>query len=727
MTSQQGYTSESEFGALSNEEESEPFEELRLHLQTLKRHVALIVVVALVGTVLAALRTWRLPAIYSSSASIRLTKEAPDPAQAKYAMYWDGMSAQYLNSEIRDMTSLTLAQEVIRSRPKVAAELADDAGTDDLTVLAGMFLSGVSISPDETTYVVDINYTSTKPERCAVFANALADAYTDQRLSLWGDKTRQAEESIAEVASNLSVTLATSQRKLRNFVERNQIPLFERQETILLAQVGANNTELSEIQRERIRLEAEREAMQRVRELGRDLESAPSVADSAVIGLLRSRLADTELQLASLRQRYGEAWPEVQSLRSQRDQVKLLLRQEIDLLVSQLDARLEARTSEEQGLQRRARQLREKSRELAAVSTEYKTLKDDVEANRAFLDSFDERRKDITAYSRVGVDKVRVVDQAVGARRIGPNHTKNVVTGAVMGLAFGVVFALLIDRLSDRITNFQQATRTLHIPVLAVVPEVSDATGRDMDRYSITNSRSIYAEAFRRGRVQLNATGAFPQRGCAVLMCASGVPQEGKTSCAVNLAIAAAHVGKRTLLIDGDIRGPRAHGVFQLPISPGLVDALGGMGPLQAIHDTDVENLYVMPSGQTALNAAQLLGRGGHFADLVNVLRGQFDRIVIDTPPIAAFSDGTLMAPSADAVVLVVSGRASRRSATLLAFTELSRVGREPVGILFNHQSQSDYGYFGYYYQQYGGRYTEPDARPPAMPVDEPVGEEAEG
>ncbi|RMG15465.1 MAG: polysaccharide biosynthesis tyrosine autokinase [Planctomycetota bacterium] len=702
---------ESQLGRL--EDEDELHEDLWVYLQTLRRQLPLVLVVAGACTLLATLRTLRLPAVYAATASLRLVREPPDPIQAKYAYRWDGIPQEYLNSEIRDMTSLSLARAVIESNSVIARQLAEDIGSEDPNALAMAFLAGVDVHPEETTYVVDVTYTSSHEERCALYANALAEAYTRQRKSLWGQKTRQTEASVAVVVSRLGATLAASRKKLEEFLSSNQTPLFERQEELLIQQIDANNRALEAVRRDRIALDASLETIRRVLEQGRPLDMAPPVAQSPVVSMLRRNLAEAELELAGLEQRYGENWPQVRAARARRDQLKLLLRQEIDTILGQLESQRQQRLSEEEGLSQRAQQLREQSRQLARRARLYESLKKEVEANERFYEEFIQQQKDISAYSRVNVAEVRIVDPALAAVRVGPNHVRNVLVGALLGLFAGVLAALGLDRFSDRVRSLAEAQR-LGPPVLGAVPELSDVSGRELDRYALSNPSSAYAEAFRRARVQLNATGAFPSEGCGVLVCVSGVPREGKTLCSVNLAVAEAQAGRRTLLVDGDMRNPRVHKVFAADPAPGLRNALEEGEGLEFLQSTDVENLYLLPAGQGEENAANLLGSGEAFARLIGGLRQRFDRIVIDTPPVAAFSDGVLMAVAADAVVLVVSARTSRRSASQLAVVELSRVGREPVGVILNQRPGSDYGYYyGDLYYGYGYGYgpSQPPAR----------------
>ena len=685
-------------------------DELRTYLLVLKRRLPLILVVAGICLALAALRTARLPSVYASFARLQLSKEAPDPSQAKYVMYWDGVQKEYLNTQLRVLQSMTLALEVVQTNPDIARELEADLGSDDPATIAGAMLGGVVVSQVPDTYLVDVSYESTKSERCARYANAFSAAYLAQLQALWGEKTETALKKFADEAENLRQKHDRSVKELRDFLESNQTPLVERYEELLVNRIQENSSALTHVQRQRIRLDADLEAIQRVLEQGKPLEGAAPIARDQVILQLRTQLKTAELDLATLTRQYGESWPEVQSAQGRRTQLKLQLGREIETIQAQLQSERSAKIAEEKGLTQRARQLHEESRDLARRTRLYEHLKGEVDSNRKFYEELNTRLKEIASYGRVNVTNARVVDPAREAYRVSPNHTRNLTVGLLFGLALGVALALLLERLTSRIRSAEEATQLLNLPVLGVVPEVKDVAPSELDLYALSNSRSVFAEAFRRARVQLNAVGAFPAERCGVLLCSSGVPREGKTLCAVNLAIASAQAGRKTLLIDADMRSPRAHKVFGMRSTPGLGQLLESETLLDvALLSTEVPGLWLLPAGTTGQNPAETLARGSTFADLIGQLRQRFDRIVIDTPPVAAVSDGTLMAGAADAVLLIVSAKESIRSATLLARTELARVGAEPHGLLFNQQGQGDAGYYYYGYYQ---RYTEPSAMP---------------
>ncbi len=683
-------------------------DELRAYLAILRRHLPLIVAVALACTAAAALRTLRLPRVFAASARIQLAKEAQGPLEREMRIWQSELiQLEYINTQVKVLESTSLAESMLEQQPRITNELRADlhdpeAGPLPLGSLAEAYKFGLVVSTVRDTYLVDVTYESTDPERCPRYANALAEAYIRELKSRWGEKTETATEKLGEQLDVLSERLEASQTTLRKFLEDIQVADFGEAQRLLYARIEGNNGALAGVQRERNRLDAELEAVQRVLDQGRPIESAPAIADDRLVQQLRQELADAELRVVELGERYGPSWPEVKAARAKRDQLKLLLRREIETIRGQLQARRDARIAEEQGLLERARQLDEENRELARRARMHEALQSEVESNRRLYQENVNLLKEIGISGQTTPTNVRVVDWAREAVQVRPNHTRNLALGGALGLLLGVVIALVVERLSDRIRSTHDATRALGIPVLGVIPEVAEVTDLELDRYALTQPHSVFAEAFRKARLQLTAVGAFPEAGCGVLLCSSGLPREGKTVCALNIAIACAQAGARTLLIDGDMRNPRLHRVFDRPLEPGLGQVLGGLEAWEpTLSPTQVPNLVLLAAGATRENPAELLARDRSFEDLLTRLRGQFERIVIDTPPVAAVSDGTEMAAHADAALLIVSARASSRTATVLAHTELTRVGAAPQGILFNHQGPSDLGAYYSYYRSY--------------------------
>jgi capsular exopolysaccharide synthesis family protein len=204
--------------------------------------------------------------------------------------------------------------------------------------------------------------------------------------------------------------------------------------------------------------------------------------------------------------------------------------------------------------------------------------------------------------------------------------------------------------------------------------------------------RSRAAEAYRTIRAAIDVTTALPSPGApapvgretpTILIC-SPTPGDGKSTTASNLAIALANAGHRTLLIDCDLVRPVQHMIFHADPAVGLAAVAAGEGKLaDAVQPTVVPGLYVLPAGPLPPNPSDLL-TGRRFALLMEALRSAFDRIVIDSPPLATSSDGMVLASSADATLLVVRLNQSLRDTATRAVDALQRSGANVLGVVAN-------------------------------------------
>jgi capsular exopolysaccharide synthesis family protein len=199
-----------------------------------------------------------------------------------------------------------------------------------------------------------------------------------------------------------------------------------------------------------------------------------------------------------------------------------------------------------------------------------------------------------------------------------------------------------------------------------------------------------------------------------VIQVVSSVSQEGKTLASVNLGIAVARIGKKVLVIDADLRKPRIHKIFQVPPSPGLSNLLAGQDgePLEEYIRSyeGVSGLYYMTSGDIPPNPAELLSSDG-MRELIETLKGQFDQIIIDTPPATIVTDGVIVSGLVQATIVIV--RAFSTQTAMLAQTRevLTRAKAKIAGAVLNNVDMPRRGYYyhTYYYQQnryYGEKET---------------------
>jgi capsular exopolysaccharide synthesis family protein len=270
--------------------------------------------------------------------------------------------------------------------------------------------------------------------------------------------------------------------------------------------------------------------------------------------------------------------------------------------------------------------------------------------------------------------------------------------GLVLGLVCGVGLAFLIELMNDLVRTARDVSRYLQVPLLGIIPDddEDDDLPRETDLYQVVRHMpySQLSEAYRRFRTNLELS--KPK----TMLIASGEPEDGKTTCAANLALSLVAKGKKVVLIDGNFRQPMLQKVF-----PRLAtDAKGGQYGLsnllmgqctirQGIRPAGVEGLDVIDTGLLPPNPMELLS-SPRMDTLIQELRKVYDHIILDSAPVLLVSDAKVLARLADATVLVLNADATRRGAALRVLHEMRSVNTRVVGVvLFGARSLSG-GYF---------------------------------
>jgi capsular exopolysaccharide synthesis family protein len=214
--------------------------------------------------------------------------------------------------------------------------------------------------------------------------------------------------------------------------------------------------------------------------------------------------------------------------------------------------------------------------------------------------------------------------------------------------------------------------------------------------------KSAAAEAYR--TLRTNITFASPDKPVHVIMATSTSPDDGKSTTIANLAITFAASGASTMLVDGDLRRPHLHTIFGLPNEQGLTTmvvemarvATGGTEPTIPLQNTQVANLQVLTSGPVPPNPAEILS-SQRMTELLEMLRGKADYVLIDTPPIIAVTDAAVLASRVDGVLLVVNAGKTKRELAIKARDMLKQVNANVIGVVLNNAQvdKSAYAYYG--------------------------------
>lgn len=215
----------------------------------------------------------------------------------------------------------------------------------------------------------------------------------------------------------------------------------------------------------------------------------------------------------------------------------------------------------------------------------------------------------------------------------------------------------------------------------------------------IDDPKSVIAEAYRVLRTNLQFSAV--DKPLKTILVTSSVPQEGKSLVIANLAISIASTGKKTLLVDADLRRPKQHKNFLLENHIGLSNLLAENLPLdKVLHTTKVDTLHVITSGPVPPNPAEMLGSDRMYK-FIEEVSSIYDTILFDTPPVNSVADASILSPRMDGIILVIEAGSTEREASIIAKQQLEKVNARILGVVLNKVQQKGGSYY-YYYYYYG-------------------------
>ena len=284
-----------------------------------------------------------------------------------------------------------------------------------------------------------------------------------------------------------------------------------------------------------------------------------------------------------------------------------------------------------------------------------------------------------------------------------PRVLLNTVLAALVGLLLALGVAFLAEYLDDTVKSAEDVEEATGLPTLGAITRIKTDKGRSEIYRMITllYPRSPITEAFR--TLRTNTEFASVDTPLRTLLVTSSVQGEGKTTTAANLAVVFGQTGRRTLLVDADLRKPGVHTILGLPNKVGLSTLLLNEGAAldSLTQDTEQENLRVLTTGPLPPNPAELLG-SQRFLVVLEHLTSVFDIVVIDSPPVQAVADAAILSAIVDGTLFVIDSGKTRRNAVRLGREALAKAGANMLGAVLNRLSPKARGEGYYYYSHYG-------------------------
>jgi capsular exopolysaccharide synthesis family protein len=357
------------------------------------------------------------------------------------------------------------------------------------------------------------------------------------------------------------------------------------------------------------------------------------------------------------------------------------------------------------------RMLQQRVTETEGIQTEYDMLKSRVTTARATHEWLLKLSEQSYVFSQeFDPRNISIVDAAtLPEKPARPKRAINTLLGMVFGVIVGVCVAFFAEYLDDTIKSPTDVETTLRTPFLGLIPALTKSlSSAPVETIVESEPKGTIAESYR--AIRTNIIFSSDRQIKRIVITSSG-PSEGKTTTAVNIANVMARAGDKTLLIDGDMRRPRVHKIFGLDSAArGLSNYLVGGAPLDGLFQpTRVEGLSVLTAGPIPPNPVELLN-SPRLKELFEVAARQFDRIIVDTPPVIAVTDSAILSRLADAVIVAVHGGRTHRDVVKRAIDVVQNVGGHILGVILNNvnifrASYYDYYYYSYYRYAYGYKY----------------------
>ncbi|WP_132999531.1 GumC family protein [Luteimonas arsenica] len=690
-------------------------------------------VLGVLGTVvaLALITTLMMPPVYRATAVLQIDRESVQILQVEGVGNAEAAAPDFLTTQYELLKSRALAERVANElnidaatverldstgwwqratsalRPQ-AASAGDEPGTDEtgeadalvgLGQAVGIVRRGLTVEPVRNSRLVRVHFDSTLPAFSARVVNAVADGFIAHAIERKFDASSYASKYIEEQLALAKGRLEESERALVAFATKeNIVRSGEGSQSLESQNLGALNAALAAAQNDRIRAQA---AWSQVSGGGQ----LPAAAISgSILNTLQQQRATLNAEYQQQLKTFKPEYPSMLALKGQIDEVDRQIAQERNAVRASIKAEYDAAQSRENMLVAQIDGLRTKTLDVDSRSIDYNILSREVDTNRQLYDSLLQRYKEVgvAAGAGVGTNNISIVDRAIPPTgRFKPNLPLNLAIGMMLGLMLGVLLAFVLEFLDDTLKGPEDVEQQLRLAVLGIIPHLKKQTVAQ----AMADPRSAFAEAYRsvRTALQFSTDHGVPK----VLLVTSPSASEGKSTTAHTLARNFAQLGKRVLLIEGDLRNPSLHRVLGVRSDTGLSSLLAGAASAnQVIMDTDDERLKVVLAGPLPPNPAELLS-GSRLLSMLTVAAEKYDQVIIDGPPVLGIADAPILSNVAGGTLLVIQAGNTRIKTAQAAIKRLAAARAHVVGAILTHYDAKVAGY-GYDYASYYSYGTQP-------------------
>lgn len=677
-------------------------------LSVLRLRKALLILILSIVVVTTAVVTAFLPEWYLATTKVRVEKPEGEVKlfQAQSSNSYD---PYFLQDQFRIMQSEKILYPVIQHLglgARFAAARGLSATLPDAQAYQILVRDMLRIESQRSSSLIEINVYAQEPQLAADIANEIARVYEEDRIALATSDQREGLAKLEQERLAQQQKVSTQRdvvEKLRKDLNISGVDLNARYSDMEIETLRQMQNSLIALSVDAIGRKTRWERFKSIPPADRiNLVNSELIPDSNIQNLLQTYLV-ADQKVVQLKSRLGEAHPDLVGAIDSREKIKEQLDAQLRGYENALEIAYKEAQSRVEELQRQLDQAkvgqilsaRERMRPFEEAAQK---LDDETRLFTTLNLTLRQRQIDF----QVPKKTIEILNKAEPARFPSrPSWTLNLLFAGLFGSVLAIGVALLLEYFDTSFRNVADVETRLKLPVLGVIPFHRDPLGRQSDDPADT-------EPYRVLHTNLNLT-LKPGQPHALVLFSAG-PGEGKSTTLLRLASLMASAGERVVLIDSDLRRPTQHRLTGGAKEPGLSELLLGLKSLDDViqHGVSPGLDFIASGGQPGFTLSLLYVN--RLRDLLATLRGRYDKIVFDSPPIIGVSDASVLASAVDGAVLLIQHRRNPQSMVLRAQQIVAGLKTPLVGVVLNQvppHSGEDYGYYtnNYaYYSDHSGR-----------------------
>lgn len=710
-----------------NQEDQDSSIDIQQYWLTFKRHwlVTSIVFASVLGVT--ALLTYSAKPVYESEGKLVFTKKSGASSLADISQSM---------GELGGLTNLSnpvdTESEIIRSYPIVIKTITTLNLTNDQGKQISLenFLTKLKLKTIRGTDVIQLSYRSTNPQEAADVVNSLMKYYLESNIRTNRTEARSAREFLDKQLPEVEKRVTKAEMTLRRFKENNRVVALDVEARTGLESLGKLDEAITRSQGELAAAYTRSVALQyKMKATTQEAVDLSALSQSPGVQQVLTEYQKTQYDLAKARTLYTSDNPKVVNLVIQEASLKDLLEKRVAQTIGSSKSLPQQNLQVGELKQALTQDLVKSEVERLALTNQIGELRKVFIINRRRLDSLPRLEQQqlqlqrqlsvaqltyqeflkqfqlVAVLENQNVGNSRIISQAlVPERPVSPKIPLNLALGGFLGILLGAGTALLLESMNQSLKNVEEANRLLGFPLLGTIPLYGGKNPKNQEESRgelplLDNTYSPVSTSFE--MLQTNLGFTLSDKELRVILVTSSTSEEGKSFMAANLALAAAHVGRRVLLVDADMRRPRQHRIWETPNLLGLSNILAGQAQLKNTVQEVSPLVDLLPVGKIPPNPVTLLD-SQRMADLVEEASNNYDFVIIDTPPLTAVTDPLIIAKYVDGLLLVVRPGKVEYPAMKSAKSLLNQAKVPILGMAVNGISEES-GYGGYYY--YKGYY----------------------